>query len=63
MEGMEALSDWLARHASSLLSVDFGHDAYYMIIVASDIAARAADLGQRAGLDVRSFADFAATQR
>ncbi|HEX8405352.1 MAG TPA: hypothetical protein VF670_12095 [Duganella sp.] len=62
MEGLQVLSDWLAPHALSLLSVDFGHDAYYMLIVDDDIAREAVELGQRAGLDVMPFPDFAATE-
>lgn len=62
MQGLKVLSDWLARHALSLLSVDFGHDAYYMLIVDEDVAGQAIELGRRAGLDVMSFPDFAVTQ-
>lgn len=62
MEGMAALSDWLKRHALALLSIDFGHDAYYMAIVTNDTTPQAIALGQSAGLNVLSFPDFAATQ-
>lgn len=62
MQGLKVLSDWLPKHALSLLSVDFGHDAYYMLIVDDDIAGQAIEVGRRAGLDVMSFPDFAATQ-
>ena len=62
MEGMAALSAWLKRHALALLSIDFGHDAYHMFIVTEDIAPQAVALGQRAGLNVLSFPDFAVTQ-
>jgi hypothetical protein len=62
MEGLEVLSDWLPRHALSLLSVDFGQDAYHMLIVDDAIAAQAIETGQRAGVDVRSFRDFAVSQ-
>ncbi|USX18751.1 hypothetical protein NHH82_23160 [Oxalobacteraceae bacterium OTU3REALA1] len=62
MEGLKVLSEWLPRHALSLLSVDFGQDAYHMLIVDDAIAAQAIDTGQRAGVDVRSFQDFAVSQ-
>ncbi|HEX7987696.1 MAG TPA: hypothetical protein VF616_29570 [Duganella sp.] len=62
MQGLQVLSGWLAKHALSLLSIDFGHDAYYMLIVDDGIAERAIALGRRAGLDVMSFPDFAVTQ-
>ncbi|MEV4782041.1 DUF6630 family protein [Burkholderia sp. LMU1-1-1.1] len=62
MDGLKVLSDWLPRHALSLLSVDFGQDAYHMLIVDNEIAARVIETGQRAGVDVRSFQDFAVSQ-
>lgn len=62
MQGLQVLSGWLAKHALSLLSIDFGHDAYYMLIVDDGIAEQAIALGRRAGLDVMSFPDFAVTQ-
>ena len=62
MQGLKALADWLPKHALSLLSIDFGHDAYYMLIVDDAVAAQAIELGRRAGLDVTSFQDFAVSQ-
>ena len=62
MQGLKVLADWLPKHALSLLSIDFGHDAYYMLIVDDAVAAQAIELGRRAGLDVTSFQDFAVSQ-
>ena len=62
MQGLKVLAGWLPKHALSLLSVDFGHDAYYMLIVDDAVAAQAIELGRRAGLDVASFQDFAVSQ-
>lgn len=62
MQGLKVLSDWLPKHRLSLLSIDFGHDAYYMLIVDDEIAEQAIALSRRAGLDVMSFPDFAVTQ-
>ena len=62
MQGLKVLAGWLPKHALSLLSIDFGHDAYYMLIVDNDAAAQAIELGRRAGLDVTSFQDFAVSQ-
>ncbi|USX12429.1 hypothetical protein NHH88_22400 [Oxalobacteraceae bacterium OTU3CAMAD1] len=62
MQGLKVLAEWLAKHALSLLSIDFGHDAYYMLIVDDAVAAQAIELGRRAGLDVASFQDFAVSQ-
>ena len=62
MQGLKVLADWLPKHALSLLSIDFGHDAYYMLIVGDAVAAQAIELGRRAGLDVTSFQDFAVSQ-
>lgn len=62
MQGLKVLADWLPKHALSLLSIDFGHDAYYMLIVDDTVAAQAIELGRRASLDVTSFQDFAVSQ-
>ncbi|SEO04660.1 hypothetical protein SAMN05428959_104366 [Duganella sp. CF517] len=62
MQGLKVLAEWLPKHALSLLSIDFGHDAYYMLIVDNAAAAQAIALGRRAGLDVTSFQDFAVSQ-
>ena len=62
MQGLKVLAEWLPKHALSLLSIDFGHDAYYMLIVDNAVAAQAIELGRRAGLDVTSFQDFAVSQ-
>jgi hypothetical protein len=62
MQGLKVLAEWLPKHALSLLSIDFGHDAYYMLIVDDAVAAQAIELGRRAGLDVTSFRDFAVSQ-
>lgn len=62
MDGLKVLSDWLRRHALSLVSVDFGQDSYFMLIVDDEIAARTVDAGRRTGVDVRLFEDFAVSQ-
>ena len=62
MDGLEALSDWLARHALTLVSVDFGQDSYFMFIVDHEIAARTVDAGRRTGMDVQTFENFAVSQ-
>ena len=62
MQGLKVLAEWLPKHGLSLLSIDFGHDAYYMLIVDDAVAAQAIELGRRAGLDVTSFQDFAVSQ-
>jgi hypothetical protein len=62
MQGLKVLADRLTKHALTLLSVDLGHDAYYMLIVDNGVAEQAIEVGRRAGLDVMSFQDFAVTQ-